>query len=423
VLRPRALTLFVNLNGGRLARVGSLLLILGVKVSIVAKRMAIVFGSLSLIVGISFVAAAIVEYKPWGVPDLRRQEYEQILTKINKRALLEGTSKPDMKVISIRNPEGIQQPGDLVTTTATVRNRGALELRLDVKSELPYGFTPQQPLPINIAPGTDHAISFDWKVPNEQPEEGQLSVKLRSNDPLNEELLIEPTCNVAKSFFVANEEMADTKLSSEKLVIVNHVFSQRYDVFILDDFNVDSRIHIETEPEFDDSVLKQHKAMSGVKVKATYPAGSKPSKQLFPIKFKAMNDVNSEELEFTFYAVIKSPVAFYGPDLDTRTGYRLGVIKIGSEKSWNLFARIKGDKLVSDMAAEVSPDGLEATISRARADANDFRITLRLKADAKPVAFQGDKQGYVKVFSQSDPSIANWLPLSGVIIEPAKNQR
>lgn len=388
--------------------------------SIFAKRMRFVLGSLFLFAALSLLAASLVEYKPWGVHDLQREQYQQILAKIDKRANLEGIPRPDMKVISISNPEGLLQPGDLVTTKVTVHNSGALDLQLDAKTKLPDGFSSQQPFPINISPGMDVAISLDWKVPNIQPEEGQLSIKLRSNDPLHEELLIEPTCNVAKSFFVANEEVADTKLSSEDVVVVNHVFSQRYDEFLIEDLEFDSRILVETEPEFDESLLERHNAKFGMRVKATYPAGTKPSKLRFPIKFRAINDVDSERLEFAFFVVIKSPISFYGPDLDTRVGYKLGVIKIGTERNWNLFARVKSERIIDDLIAKVSPDGLEAEITKARLDSNDFKINLRLKPDAKPANFQADRQGYVEVTSQSDPSISNWIPLRGVIIEPPK---
>ena len=111
-------------------------------------------------------------------------------------------------------------------------------------------------------------------------------------------------------------------------------------------------------------------------------------------------------------------VTFYGPELHRQEGLDIGAIDIDSDRQWSFIARLRGDAASnSAIIKEVQPAELEATIEPLKSRQGDFRVTVRVKAGAKPVNFQADKQGYVIVASETDTAISNWIPLHGALID------
>lgn len=386
--------------------------------SVFSKRLLI---ALAISVGMGTCAlavSAVVIYKPWGVHDLRRDEYEEILKKIKVRGEIADKPRPIAHISTVDQPAGLKQPGEVVEMTVKVSNLGQLELELDQDDAWPRGVSVDALFPVFVAPREAVKITMSWQVPKSEELLEDLKGKLRCNDLLINELTIEPTCEIAKPFLIQHPELSAVNTGNTALAAVNRIFSQQYDDFFVDNIEVDGNLLVEVAPELDSEILRQHNAKSGMILKVTYAGGSAPGMVSLPVKVTAWTDQDRQDLEFSFVGRVKSPIAFYGPDLDIRSGYRLGVIKIGTDRSWSFFARIDREDPVDDLVVEVVPEQLEASITRARKDKNDFKVTIKLKSDATPVDFQSSQAGYVKLSRKSDKSISNWIPIQGVVALP-----
>ena len=69
-----------------------------------AKKISSVIGGILIPLLVTCLATLLVKYKPWGVPDVLRDEYEAKVQKINERNSLinhwEKKAKPDIVVSS-----------------------------------------------------------------------------------------------------------------------------------------------------------------------------------------------------------------------------------------------------------------------------------------------------------------------------------
>jgi hypothetical protein len=389
-----------------------------ISMSVFSKRLLI---ALAISVGIGTCAiavSAVVIYKPWGVHDLQREEYDELRKKIDERWEIANKPRPIAHIITVNQPAGLKQPGEVVEMTVKVSNLGKLELELDQDDAWPSEVSVDALFPVFVAPRETVRLTMSWQVPTNEELLDDLKGKLRCNDLLQNELTIEPTCEIAKPFLIQHPELSAVNTGNTALVAVNRIFSQQYDDFFVDNIEVDGNLLVEVAPELDSEILRHHNAKSGMILKVTYAGRSAPGRVSLPVKVTAWTDQDRQDLEFTFVGRVKSPIAFYGPDLDTRRGYRLGVIKIGTDRSWSFFARIDREHPVDDLVVEVVPEQLEATIAKARKDKNDFKVTIKPKSDATPVDFQSSQTGYVKLSSKSNESISNWIPIQGVIVHP-----
>lgn len=389
-----------------------------------SQRIFIVFASLlgTLLLGVG--VSAFVVYKPFGVHDLEREKYDKILREIAHRQEVEKQPRAVLRVVDVRNPDGLREPSDHVSSVIVLKNDGALPLeaglsdkpdhRPKVKFNLPF--------PIYLEPGESTELTYDWQVPDSLDQLVDLETELFTNDPLQPTFTIKPYCEIAKPFILSNTEVGAADLSGRPLVASAHVFSQMYDGLFITDLDPTDAIDISAEPERNESLLSTYRAKSGLKLTLTHAPGRRVGEFSIPIRFTVAHESAAEQMELTFKGRVKSTISFYSPDIDVRTGLSMGVIKIGTTRKWTLFSRIKGEPKLDDVMVEVKPEQLVAHVNYARKGSSDFKIVIALRDDATPFDFQAAKQGYLKVSRVSDPSQMNWLPLHGTIVPPVNGK-
>ncbi len=386
-----------------------------------ANRILTVVSIPAVLMLIGVLISVAVVYKPWGVHDLELDKYEAIVTEAKRKQVIIAQDRPIFEFTGYDSKKDTVQPGELIESAFTISNTGQQPLEFSLPESLPESIHWTQPPPTSLLPSQEATVKFQWTAPESRDDFGSLRFSVKTNDPLNEHWPISPSCKLATAFGITHTQIGEAATFGNPIDAVNQVFSQRFDDFTIIDIEADDRLIVDIKALKDSELLKQLDAKSGMSVHVQLPPGQKIGPVDLPIRVKAESGDHSEWLEFKFSGKVKNPIAFIGPQLDTRTGWELGIIKVGDTRKWSFFARVDEYDPVDGLEVEVKPDGLMATIEPARKDSNDFRVTLSLKPDAKPYDFQAARQGYVSVTSKSDPTITHWMPILGVIIADDKN--
>lgn len=391
--------------------------------SLFAKKLLLTVCGLAVAAGSAGALATIASYKPFGVHDLQRAEYEAILQKLDERDRLSSVPKPVSKVISTAHPGQVCKPGESVVSRLVVRNAGDVPLYLSLPKTPSTSITLKESSPITIPPGDSTELNFEWVVPKREEELAGMRARLVTNDPLTPMLTLEASCRLASRFAASEEPLEVAQPFGTSGSTTLFVYSQVHSDITISKIDADPQLVVSFEPELDETLLGSNEATSGLSIKIMTPIGLKPGITRTQIRLTvASSETNdSEEIVVPFAWKVTAPFAFFSDALDARTGLRLGVIPLGSTQSWTLFARSATAVSEEDLRVEVQPDSLAVAVSRTRKDSNDFKITISLKPDAKPIEFQGATKGYIKLSLASNPAAINVLPLRGVIITPARN--
>lgn len=388
-----------------------------------ARRILTIFALLFGVLGLGTAVSMAVVYKPFGVHDLEREKYEKMLEKISQQQKLMAEPRPVIVLDPVPEPSGVRQPAEQIESGVVITNSGSLPLTIDRHDSVLLsedGILFRDAFPITIEPGQKHTCTYSWQVPESPEGLLRLRTTLITNDPLSPDLVIEPRCKIAKPFLLTEAKIVDTKRAGQPLIAVTRVLSERYDDIYVKETEKDTQLIVETKPETDTALLEFYNAKSGVVVTVTHPPRDTIGKISLPVEILVTNDVVTESLEVTFEGETKPLISFYGPDLDVRTGLSLGTVKTDSEAKWSFFARVEGECTLEEMQLNVKPDDLVASLSRARSGSNDLKITVQVKPGAKPFDFQAGRQGYVEISSKKNPSLTNWMPLRGVLVNPPR---
>lgn len=388
-----------------------------------SRRLTLTTIGLALAAGTAATLAAIVSYKPAGVHDLQRTEYEAILQKIEMRDRLATVPKPVVRAVSASHPKSACRPGETVTSRYVVNNDGDAPLELSLSNAPSSRMTLREAVPLTVSPGNSVTLSFDWQVPDHEEELTDITASLKTNDPLFPKLPVAVSCRIAARFALAEEVLEVAQKFGSTGSARLFIYSQLYPDIAVSNVDADPRLVVDSEPELEESALISREATSGVWVTVTTPLAVQSGTTRTPIRLTVTSTEanDSEEIVVPFAWKVMPPFTFFSESLDARFGLGLGVIPLGATRTWTLFARSESFVSEDDLRVDVQPDALAVDVTRTRTGSNDFKVTIRLKSDAKPVDFQGANSGYVKLFLASNPDANSRLPLRGVVITPPRN--
>ena len=379
--------------------------------------------------GVGLGLASIAVYKPWGVPDSRREEYDEIMAEIErKKELKKLAAVMSLGKVGIQETQydfGLLDPHTTHAEHAfRVDNLGEGDLLLNVADSSCICIDAELETSA-VAPGEHTMITVNWDAGSDVVDEFEHSAIIRTNDPQKPEFNLFVRGKVSTEWGFSGPIGGSPDVSiGEPSNGSTLLFSQTYeDIVVLDTESSHPGITVSTEP-VDEAQLSAHQAKSGTKLVATYVPTSSVTRFDETIKVHLLDPNTSNEtwLDVPFHGKYRRPVRFYGPEIWKKSGLLLETVELGSDKKWAFFARFHVDHDVNEaVIADVKPDGLVADIEPIKRLENTFRVEIRLADDATPVQFDFGQQGYVKVADKSDPEISGWLPLHGRIIEKTGN--
>lgn len=366
--------------------------------------------------------AVSVSYKPYGVPDSRRAEYEEAVDNIvRKRSLVKSLSESAKPVASFSDRThdfGMIDPHTTASHAFAVTNTGDDPLTLNVE-QTSCKCTVGTLRDSVLMPGDSTAVTLTWNT-GQQAEEYQQSALVRTNDP------IKPIVELVVRGEVRAELVAPKQVGFSKSEVAGRpkghfiVYSQLWEDFSIEDVKSDlPYFEWIAEPEsLASGALADSQPKSAWRISMTTFA-EKQGVYTGQIELTIRPGNGSEAVtrKLTASGTVRRPVTFTGPDLHQTTGLEMGTVVAGKEQEFHFNARVRGDKSRTIKILDVQPSELKASLTPLQSPGN-YRVTVTVPKGCATVTFNlPRKKGYVSIGDPDDKSFRNWIPLVGAVVE------
>lgn len=389
--------------------------------SIFAKRLVWFLTGLFTFATVTASLALTVTYKPFGVPDSRRAEYEEKVAELKQRRKLirelAEQARPKAVVDHDVFDFGMINPHETKSHTFQIRNEGsdplAVEL-VDTSCKCTVGKLANSVL----APGESTDVTLTWNA-GYKAEEYVQTATLSTNDPLKKSILLTVKGEV-KAKFIAPEQIAFNKTDPGKLTKSSFVvFSQMWDDFVIKDVRCDREdFDWHAEPiSNNDTALADRDPSSAWRLNLFTSAHSFED-YAGDLTLVVQPEDGSETLEhkISFTGKVRSPINFYSPDIHKESGLDIGVVESDQDRFFHLVARVRGDVTRHVEVLDVEPKELSASLEPMKAEGS-YRLTITVPKGCPTLQFNAEqKHGYVQVGDPTNTKFSNWFPLKGAVV-------
>lgn len=368
---------------------------------------------------VSAALTFMVAYKPYGVSDHRRAEYEQKIDQLRRRNELirnvNQQSRPKVVVSERTHDFGMLDPHTTATHTFQVSNGGDDPLALEVR-ETSCKCTVGDLQDSLLDPGESTTVTLTWNT-GYKAEKYEQTATLVTNDPVTPSLQLSVLGEV-KAQLIVPETVQLQKSDRAKVTKGSFViYSQLWDDFEVVSAQSDlSSFEWHAEPIDNDSAeLGDSEARSAWKVQvfAAHDQFGKFSDDVYLV-IQPNNGGEAVEKTVQCNGHVRAPIAFISPDIHKDEGLDMGTVVSGKEHQFHVVVRTRDDDRKMEVL-DVKPDVLNASIEATR-KAGDFRLSVKVPSDCPLTVFNGPTQGYVQVGDPDDPGYSNWFPLLGAVV-------
>jgi hypothetical protein len=368
----------------------------------------------------------VTRYKPWGVPDVRRAEYEEKLTRIRSHnAKIDEFSKKDRAQHHIRKSShdfGFVAAGQTLSHIFNVKNVGRQPLEI-IAASVPKDVevSVQQELTL---PGSSNEVSLVWRPsaaqtvstsdPDEQPS-FQRSIELATNDPIHPSLKLTLTAKPKKKFECPKQLIFDPCSPGDSISHTFYLSSQT-----LDDFNIES-VKCDAPGFFVDHEPVEDLSQAG---RTSLTAAHRVFVRITPYKYgafessiKILTNANpdTEEHVVKLTGNVKTPITFNHPEMHRTRGLDLGTMSTDKQHQFHIQVRLRGEEHRSLEVLDWEPKELETSMT-AQKRTGAYKLTITVPKDCRTVVFnRSDHRGFIKVGDPENPEFYNWLPFYGAV--------
>ena len=381
-----------------------------------AKKISSVIGGILIPLLVTCLATLLVKYKPWGVPDVLRDEYEAKVQKINERNSLinhwEKKAKPDI-VVSSTYDVGVCTSGKPAEYQFTFKNKG--EVALEVSSVRTTNNANIRITPPVIPSGEEGQIHVAWES-IDQPGQFKFSAFFACNDPLQETFTIDfKGRNRAKILMPRQVSIPTTDsgtFGQSSLAITSELWEN---ITILS---------VESELELFEWNARQATSLppgctSGIDLMlqaGAFDYGKYESEFLVTAKGNT-GEIIESKIKLT--GKVHQPIGFLGPELHMTDGLDLGTLTSEKEHQFHVNCRVNGDHDREIAILEIEPAELTAKLKKQTRSGN-YRLSIIVPKGCPMIVFNTNKQGFIKVGDPNDVNFSNWLPIHGVVVPPTQ---
>lgn len=387
-----------------------------------SKNLSLLVGGIFSVGLLAIGFTMLVKYKPWGVPDVLREEYDVKVAEINHRnALLtawDGKAKPFLAVRKSQNV-GLLDPLIAAEHEFEIRNDGEEPLEVEIR-ETSKGVTGKLAQSL-LAPGESTSATLSWET---REDEGDFShsATLISNDPLQRKVVVDLRGKIKAAVVMPESIVFDATDITKKATAQFVAYSQTSENLEIVDVSCDL-----DECELEDldwnvepTTIRDGKlASKSAWLVRIWTTGMKYGRYSGDITVKVKPSDLDEEIErkVSFKGNVRSPVNFYGPEIHKSDGLDIGTMVCGETHDFHVMVRLRGDLDREIKVLDVEPKQLQAEL-RPLKTKGDYRLTLTVPEDCPMVVFNRPTQrGYVSVGDPHEKRFSNWLPLHGAVVK------
>lgn len=383
------------------------------------------FGAFCLFTG---ALALAVTYKPYGVPDNRRDEYESLVEKAKVRnELVMKADELDNPLASFNKTThdfGLLDPHTTNSYDFRVTNKGNGPLTLDIR-ETSCKCTVGKLGGNILLPGEKTIVTLTWNTGKQAESYEQVAI-IETNDPVTpiHELRVK---GVVKAEVVMPEEVAFTKQSVGEVAKASfNVYSQLWDDFEITNVEFFSATGDSVEDFFwvtnpastSDPELAEASPKSAWTVELTHTVLKHKGYQgRVVVTMAPSSGAESVNRAVSYVGSVRPPISFFSPVIDSRSGLDVGTLNSGEEHQFYVTVRANGDPDRKLEVLEISPPELLTTLTPTKVR-GDHRLEIKVPADCPMIMFnRGDKHGFVHVGDPEDESFDGWFPLVGAVVK------
>ena len=367
--------------------------------------------------------ALIVEYKPYGVPDSRRAEYESMLVDLERRAnereRLKSRAVPNAVIPQRTHAFGMLDPHTSASHEFNIRNAGDAYLDLEVK-QTTCKCTVGELGKSSLAPGESTVVRMIWNT-GYQAELYEQTAELHTNDPalpvvqLTVSGTVRAQCVAPQTITLPEQDLNE---SSETSFLV---YSQLWDELAVTDVSADlPGFQWSTEP-VDPAVeaeLVDTEARSAWRVTVSVlpqQYGSFSGQAVLQIVPPSGGEMITREIQV--HGGVRPAISFQSPDLHRHEGLNIGTLVSGEAYDFPIIVRQRSELNRRLEVLDVMPPTLRAKIDPL-STAGSYRLTVTVPENSASVMFNRDQQhGYVQVGDPRHPEFSNCFPVYGAIVE------
>ncbi|MEM9644035.1 MAG: DUF1573 domain-containing protein [Planctomycetota bacterium] len=388
-----------------------------------ARRLVTVFGTIAVLLVITSCMALIVQYKPYGVPDEKRDDYEARVAALRADEADRKMRANQPKPIAVAKERffdfGLLDPHVTARHAFEIGNEGETALTLDV-TETTCKCTVGQLGKKVLLPGEFTTVTMEWNT-GYQADRYEQSAIVRTNDP-NRAIVKLRVAGTVRAKLVAPQHV---RLRTANPGELNRgtfiVYSQLWRELIIED--VQSELlgldwDVEPVDPASQNGLADAEALAAWRVNVSCLSNS-PGMFQEPIHLKLRGAESGETLDRTvsLSGKVHQPISFIGPNLDSRTGLDLGTMTNDRDHVTHLIVRQRDKMNRALQVMKVEPATLQASLEEVGND-GDYRLTLKFPTGSQPVLFNMETQhGYVEIGDPETPGLSNWFPVHGALIK------
>ncbi|MBL6724097.1 MAG: DUF1573 domain-containing protein [Rubripirellula sp.] len=365
------------------------------------------FSTLCLAAGSTYL----VKYKPWGVPDVLRDQYEAKVVALDQRNQLidswKGKEKPKISVRSYYDV-GSRLGNSQESFTFSFKNDGELPLTLEpIRASNGAAFhLAQEPL----MPGEEGIATVQWTSKN-NPGPFEFNASFRSSDPLQESFTINFGGRIKAKVLVPQTVAMATSNAGETTQGTLVVRSETWDSIDVIDIQCDDHSFDWNADRIDH--LGDDTSAVEVTLLASFFEHGKSEKTLTVTTQGPTGERISSDI--TIKVKVRQPISFQGPELHISDGLDIGTIESGPEQAFYVNCKVHGDNDRTIEVLDIKPEPLRAELKK-QSVAGNYRLSVIIPKDCPMVVFNTNQQGYIKVGDPEDERFSNWLPIHGVVV-------
>ncbi|PAY18057.1 hypothetical protein CKO51_18885 [Rhodopirellula sp. SM50] len=386
----------------------------------------LVFGG--LVFGFASFALAltqVVSYKPWGVPDSRRDDYDQRVAELDRQAILRETyqnkPRPSARAWPAVHDFGWVRPEETLRHTVEIENVGDAELNLRIRETSSDRLTAQLEEQ-RLSAGESTRCTIQWVTssqPSTEPFQGRVTIA--TNDPLNKTLVLSVSSRQRKELVLPGAidfGSHDMGQASTVDFVIYSQLAQRLNVVDVSNPAFDLQWVAVPEPidqqTRGDQTLGDRSATVASRITVEMEAKDYGhySDQL---ELTVEVDGQQQQCKLDFGGRVRPPIGFYGPNVDRRTGVDFGTVENNEQHDLFVVVRSRADRSRNIAVLDVEPKELQAELQPLETEGS-YRLRISIPKGCPYRRFNlAEQHGYIQIGDPEMKSYSNWLPVYGVV--------
>ena len=387
------------------------------------KRTITIVISLAAMISLASGVSLSVQYKPYGVPDVLRAEYEEKIADIREREyLLENADKLGEAIAFLPttiHDFGMLDPHGTGSHQFEIHNQGAAPLALKMGSTT-CKCTAGKLGSTLLQPGEQTTVELTWNA-GYQVDTYEQSAFLLTNDPTSPRIELKVRGKIKGELLTPESVTFPQTDFAETTHARFVVFSQIWNEIKVENIECAAEgFTWYTEPVSpDDARLADKEAASALEINVlTTPLKNGRFSGNMEIKFQSEDGEKTIAKSISYAGKTRSPVGFYSRDIHVQDGLDIGTLNNRKSHHFNLVVRTNGDKKRKIEVLDIEPKIIKASLTALKTPGN-YRLQLEIPQGTPTTVFNmPEKHGYVQVGDPADKKhFSNWFPIHGAVVE------